>query len=197
VKQPCYEALLVTAWYPQVLGPSGMCCSTASSGPPCNMSVDIPTALSALKKFQAKSEFHELQVFPLLAELQAQPEMLFVLILWAIRHAHPSASTNINSTNTSSTPHIPVELENFMQYVRKGSEQSLYSSTALKHACQNWSSYLSQAPMVTDGRLRTFFRAFWRDKLLSWFERQWYLEGLESCIAILHIAQTIDFTSND
>ncbi|KAG1727156.1 uncharacterized protein EDB91DRAFT_1061280, partial [Suillus paluster] len=85
-------------------------------------------------------------------------------------------------------------LQRMMKQVPEtASEQNLHSSSALEHACQYWSLYLSQAPMVMDGRLRTFLRNFWRGKLLSWFERQWYVGGLESCIAILDIAQTIDF----
>lgn len=180
----------MTTWYPYAQSGPGTCYPTPSHVQRCRMSEDIPKARSALENFQAKSEFHNLQVFELLRELQAQPEMLFNVILWAIRHAHPLASHETNSTNGSLTPHMPAELEAFVQCVRKGSEQSLYTSTALKHACKHWSSYLSEAPTVMDGRLR---KSFWKDKLLLWFERQWYLGGLESCIAILHVAQTIDF----
>jgi len=179
----------VATRYPYAQSGPGTCCPTTSHVQCCSMSEDIPKARLALKNFQAKSEFHDLQVFELLRELQAQPEMLFIGILWAIRHAHPLASHE----NGSSTPYIPAELVAFMQCIRKGSEQSLYTSTALKHACRHWSSYLSKAPTVTDGPLRTLLRGFWKNKLLSWFERQWYLGGLESCIAILHVVQTIDF----
>ncbi|OAX32872.1 hypothetical protein K503DRAFT_571068 [Rhizopogon vinicolor AM-OR11-026] len=194
LEQPCYEAFLASAWCSYTQSGPGTRCNIPYHAQPCDsIPEDIPKARSALKEFQPRSEFHDLQVFELLIELEAQPEMLFIVILWAIRHAHPSASHDNHSTNGSSISLMPSELDDIMRYVRKGIEQSSYSSTALRHACQYWSSYLSQAQMITDGRLRTFFRAFWKDKLLSWFERQWYLGGLESCIAILHVAQDINF----
>jgi hypothetical protein len=158
------------------------------------MSEDISKAQSALQDFQAKSGFRDLHVFELLSTLQALPKMLIVVILLAIRHAHPSASHNIKPMNGSDDESdMPPALKDFMRYVREGSERNSSSSPALKHACQYWGWYLSRDSKVLDERLRTFLRAFWRDKLLSWFERQWYLEGLESCIAILNVAQTIDF----
>jgi hypothetical protein len=88
---------------------------------------------------------------------------------------------------------MPLALKHFIQYVQEESKQHLSSSPALRHACKYWGWYLSQDLMVMDERLHTFLHAFWWDKLLSWFERQWYLEGLESCITTLNIAQTINF----
>jgi hypothetical protein len=158
------------------------------------MSEDISKAQLALKDFQAKPEFRNLHVFELLSTLQALPKMLIIVILLAIRHAHPPGSHNINSIDGSDDESdMPPALKHFIQHVREGSERNLSSSPALKHACQYWGWYLSRDSTVVDDHLRTFLRAFWRDKLLSWFERQWYLEGLESCITILNVAQTIDF----
>jgi hypothetical protein len=158
------------------------------------MSEDISKAQSALKDFQANPEFHDLHVFELLSTLQALPKMLIIVILLAIRHAHPSTSHNINSIDGSDNESdMPPALKHFIQYVQEESERHLSSSPALRHACKYWGWYLSRDSTVVDERLRTFLRAFWRDKLLSWFERQWYLEGLESCITILNVAQTIDF----
>ncbi|KAG1727990.1 hypothetical protein EDB19DRAFT_171101 [Suillus lakei] len=194
--QPCNKTILATTWYHEYTksGIDTPCCALPSE--PCNMSEDISKAQSALKDFQAKSEFRDLHVFELLLTLQAQPAMLIIVILLAIRHAHPSASHNINSIDGSGDElDMPPALKHFIQYVREGSERNLSSSPALKHACQYWGWYLSRNSTVVDERLRTFLRAFWQDKLLLWFERQWYLEGLESCIAILNVAQTIDFIS--
>ncbi|KAG1748247.1 uncharacterized protein EDB91DRAFT_869898 [Suillus paluster] len=192
--QSCSKTVRATAWYHEYMrSGAGAPCSAPSRAQPCDMSEDISKARLALQDFRAKYEFRDLHVFDLLAKLQALPEMLFILILLAIRHTHPSASHHIGCIDESLSSRMPPAFINFMRYVWKGTEQSLNSSTALKHACQYWSVYLSQAPMNVDGYLCNYLRAFWQDKLLSWFERQWYLEGLESCTAILNIAQTIDF----
>jgi hypothetical protein len=194
--QPCNKAICATTWYREyVWSETGTPCCALPSIKPCNMSEDIPKAQSALKDFQAKPEFRDLHVFELLSTLQALPEMLIVVILLAIRHAHPPAPHIINSIDGSDDEsNMPPPLEHFLQYVREGSKRNFSSSPALKHACQYWGLYLSRETTVVDESLRTFLRAFWRDKLLSWFERQWYLEGLESCIDILNDAQTVDFS---
>ncbi|KAG0693118.1 hypothetical protein DFH29DRAFT_965612 [Suillus ampliporus] len=191
--QPCNKTVRATAWYREYIRPGmGTPCSTPSSVQPCNMSEDISKARSALKNFRAESKFRDLHVFELLATLQDLPGMLIIVILLAIRHAHPSASHN-SIDGSDEELDMPPALKHFMQYVHEGSERNMSSSPALKHACQYWGWYLSRDSMVVDERLRIFLRAFWRDKLLSWFERQWYLEGLESCIAILNVVQTFDF----
>jgi hypothetical protein len=193
--QPCNMTIYAATWYHEYAQrETGTVCCAPPSVPPCNMSEDISKARLALKDFRAKPEFQSLHVFEVLSTLQALPKMLIVVILLAIRHAHPSASHNIKPMNVSGDESdMPPVLKDFMRYVREGSERNLSSSPALNHACQYWGWYLSRDSTVMDERLRTFLRAFWRDKLLSWFERQWYLEGLESCIAILNVAQTIDF----
>ncbi|KAG0693124.1 hypothetical protein DFH29DRAFT_420384 [Suillus ampliporus] len=190
--QPCSEAVRATAWCSEYTGIDTPC-SIPSSVQPCNMSDDISKARLALKDFEAKSEFRDSHVFELLATLRHLPEMLIIVILLAIRHgAHPPASHNsIDGSDEKSD--MPPALKRFMQYVQEESKRNVTSSPALKHACQYWGRYLSRDSIVLDERLRTFLRAFWRDKLLPWFERQWYLEGLESCITILNVAQTIDF----
>ncbi|KAG2038204.1 hypothetical protein BDR03DRAFT_955458 [Suillus americanus] len=192
---PCNKAIYGAAWYREYTqSGTGTPCCAPPSAKLCNMSEDISKAQSALKEFQAKPEFRDLHVFEVLSTLQALPKMLIIVILLAIRHAHPSASHIVNSIDGSDDEsNMPPALKHFIRYVREGSERNLSSSPTLKHACQYWGWYLSQDSTVVDERLRTFLRAFWRDKLLSWFERQWYLKGLESCIAILDIAQTIDF----
>lgn len=194
---PCNKAIYAAAWYREY-APSGTgtpCC-VPPSVKHCNVYEDISKAQSALKEFQAKPEFRDLHVFELLSTLQALPKMLIIVILLAIRHAHPPASHIINSIDGSDDKsNMLPALKRFIQYVREESKRNLSSPPALKHACQYWSWYLSRESTVVDEQLRTFLRAFWRDKLLSWFERQWYLEGLESCIAILDVAQTIDFKS--
>lgn len=192
--QPCNKAIYTTTWYHEyVQSGTGTTCCALPTVQPCNTSEDISKAQSALKNFQAKPEFCDLHVFELLSTLQALPKVLIIVILLAIRHAHPCASKSMDGSYNESD--MPLALKDFMQYVREGSERNLSSSPALKHACQYWGWYLSQDSTVMDERLRTFLRAFWRDKLLSWFERQWYLGGLESCITILNDVQTIDFKS--
>jgi hypothetical protein len=193
--QPCNKCIYAATWYCEYSqsGTATSCC-VPPSAQSCNMSEDISKAQSALKDFQANPEFHDLHVFELLSTLQALPKMLIIVILLAIRHAHPSTSHNINSIDGSDNESdMPPALKHFIQYVQEESERHLSSSPALRHACKYWGWYLSRDSTVVDERLRTFLRAFWRDKLLSWFERQWYLEGLESCITILNVAQTIDF----
>ncbi|KAG2130622.1 uncharacterized protein EDB93DRAFT_77612 [Suillus bovinus] len=193
--RPCSKTVYAATWYREYAhSGTGIACRALSIVQPCNMSEDVSKARSALRDFRTRSEFRDLHVFELLSTLQALPKTLIVVILLAIRHAHPSTSDNIDSTDGSDNESdMPPALKHFVQYVREGSERSLSSSPALRHACQYWGWYLSQDSTVVEERLRTFLRAFWRDKLLSWFERQWYLEGLESCIAMLTIAQTIDF----
>ncbi|KAG2336983.1 hypothetical protein BDR05DRAFT_78216 [Suillus weaverae] len=195
--QPCNKTIYAATWYSEYAqSGAGTPCCAPPTVQPCNMSEDISKAQSALKEFRAKSEFRDPHVFELLSTLQTLPKMLIIVILLAIRHAHPSASHSINLIDGSDdeSDMLPA-LKHFIQYVREGSERTLSSSPALKHACQYWGWYLSRESTVMDERLRTFLRAFWQDKLLSWFERQWYLEGLESCITILNVAQTIDFNS--
>lgn len=193
--QSCNKTICAATWYHEYArSGAGTACCAPLTVQPCDVSEDISKAQSALKDFRAKSEFRDLHVFELLSTLQALPKMLIIVVLLAIRHAHPSASGDINLMDGSDDESdMPPALKHFLQYVREGSERNLSSSPALKHACQYWGWYLSRDSTVVDERLRTFLRAFWRDKLLSWFERQWYLEGLESCIAILNVAQTIDF----
>lgn len=195
--QPCNKAIYAATWYHEyVQSGTGTTCCAPLTVQPCNTSEDISKAQSALKDFQAKPEFRDLHVFELLSTLQALPKMLIIVILLAIRHAHPCASNNVKSMDGfNNESDMPLALKDFMQYVREGSERNLSSSPALKHACQYWGWYLSQDSTVMDERLRTFLRAFWQDKLPSWFERQWYLGGLESCITILNDVQTIDFKS--
>lgn len=195
--QPCNKAIYAATWYHEyVQSGTGTTCCAPPTVQPCNTSEDISKAQSALKDFQAKPEFRDLHVFELLSTLQALPKMLIIVILLAIRHAHPCASNNVKSMDGfNNESDMPLALKDFMQYVREGSERNLSSSPALKHACQYWGWYLSQDSTVMDERLRTFLRAFWQDKLPSWFERQWYLGGLESCITILNDVQTIDFKS--
>lgn len=191
---PCNKTVYATPWYRKYAqsGTGPRCCAPPTVQP-CNMSEDISEAYLALKKFRANPEFCDLDVFKLLSTLQAQPEVLIIVILLAIRHAHPSPSHNIGSIDGfDDESDMPPALKHFVQYVREGSKQDLNSSPALNHACKHWSSYLSQNSTVVD-ETRTFLRRFWSQKLLLWFERQWYLEGLESCINILNIAQTIDF----
>lgn len=197
VAQPCNKTIYMATWYHEYaqLGTGTTCCALPGV-PPCNISEDISKARLALKDFRANPEFRDLHVFEVLSTLQTLPKMLIIVILLAIRHAHPSAFHNIKPINGfDDESDMPPALKDFMRYVREGSERNLSSSPALKHACQYWGWYLSRDSTVMDERLRTFLRAFWRDKLLSWFERQWYLEGLESCITILNVAQTIDFKS--
>ncbi|KIK37540.1 hypothetical protein CY34DRAFT_452889 [Suillus luteus UH-Slu-Lm8-n1] len=193
--EPCNKAIYAATWYHEYVQPgTGTACCAPPTVQPCNMSEDISKAQKALEDFQAKSEFRDVHVFKLLSTLQALPKMLIIVILLAIRHAHPSVSHNIGSIDGSNDESdMPPALKHFVQYVREGSEKNLSSSPALKHACQHWVSYLSQNSTVVDKDLRTYLHAFWHDKLLSWFERQWYLEGLESCIDILNVAQTIVF----
>lgn len=191
---PCNKAIHTATWYHEyVQSGTGTTYCAPPTVRPCDVSEDISKAQLALKDFQAKSEFRDLHVFELLSTLQALPRMWITFILLAIRHAHPCASKSMDGSYNESD--MPLALKDFMQYVREGSERNLSSSPALKHACQYWGWYLSQDSTVMDERLRTFLRAFWRDKLLSWFERQWYLKGLESCITILNDVQTIDFKS--
>jgi hypothetical protein len=192
--QPCNKAIYAATWYREyVWSGTGTPCCAPPSVKPCNMSEDISKAQSALKDFQAKPEFCDLHVFELLSTLQALPKMLIIVILLAIRHAHPPGSHIINSIDRSDDESdMPPALMHFIQYVRKGSERNLSSSPTLKHACQYWGLYLSRETGVVDEPLRTFLHVFWKDKLLSWFERQWYLEGLESCIDILNEVQSID-----
>lgn len=193
--QPCNKTIYTATWYHEYAqSGTGTACCALPGVPSCNKSEDISKARLALKDFRANPEFRNLHVFEVLSTLQTLPNMLIIVILLAIRHAHPSASHNIKPMNGSNDESdMPPALKDFMRYVREGSERNLSSSPALKHACQYWGWYLSRDSTVMDERLRTFLRAFWRDKLLSWFERQWYMEGLESCITILNVAQTIDF----
>lgn len=218
LEQPCNMAIRDAEWYneyntqskacpphvapsrvPRVvngacpLSGSGAYRSTASCVQPCNESEDIPKALLSVKKFRASSKFHDLDVFELLTTIRTLPKVLCILILLGVRHAHPSASHDINSMNKSSISHVPPAINDFMRYLWDGSEKSMKSPTALKHACRYWCFYLSRSPSVMDESLRTFLSAFWQDKLLSWFEQQWRLGGIESCINILCTAQDIDF----
>ncbi|KAG1901083.1 uncharacterized protein F5891DRAFT_1277807 [Suillus fuscotomentosus] len=191
--QPCSKTIYAATWYHEYAQGTGTPCCAPPSVQPCNMSEDISKARSALEDFQAKPEFRDLHVFELLSTLQTLPEMLIIVILLAIRHAHPASHVIDLIDGSDNEPIMPLALKHFVQYVRERSERIFSSSPALKHACRHWGWYLSQNSMAMNEGLRTYLRAFWRDKLLSWFERQWYLEGLESCITILNLAQTIDF----
>ncbi|KAG1740227.1 uncharacterized protein EDB91DRAFT_1336628 [Suillus paluster] len=73
----------------------------------------------------------------------------------------------------------------FESFANEAQERSRSTSDALKYACQNWTVHLSRAPITWDESLDRIFKSFWNRYLLSWFERQWYLKGLRSCIIIL------------
>ncbi|KAG1798055.1 uncharacterized protein HD556DRAFT_1232676 [Suillus plorans] len=163
-----------------------------------------PLAILHLRKLLGSSESDLLSVLASLSPIVSVPvddsrpvEVLHIESLREFLSQHPSSSCASQLLAQSS---LRTMRSSFLrqsglkdELQQMGSERNFSSSPALRHACQYWGWYLSQDSTAVDKRLRIFLRTFWQDKLLSWFERQWYLEGLESCIAILTVAQTIDF----
>jgi hypothetical protein len=126
-----------------------------------------------------------LPTFKVVQQLKSLPDFLmFPMFLALIPQDH----------FTSASPEVPDReiihaMNLFIAFAKETQERSQSSSDALKYASQNWIVHLSRAPNPWDDTLIHIFRVFWKRHLLSWFERQWCLKGLRSCLDILSEGQ--------
>jgi len=79
----------------------------------------------------------------------------------------------------------------FLSFANEARDRSHSTSDSLVYACQNWAMHLSRVPNPWPNTLNHIFKAFWKDHLLFWLERQWCLRSLQSCLDILSEGQEL------
>jgi hypothetical protein len=144
--------------------------------------------VEAFNKFTIVPESSLLPVFQAIQQFKSLPDFLMF----------PAFLTSISQSPTSALAQGPdIEtihaMEAFVSFTNKAWEQSQSVSDTLMYACQNWAMHLSRAPNPWNNtlNLKRIFSFFWDDHLLSWFERQWCLRGLQSCLIVLSEGQEL------
>jgi hypothetical protein len=146
---------------------------------------EFSSTLDAISKYDIVPELALLPTFKVVQLLKSLPDFLmFPMFLALIPQDHfTSASPEAPDREIIHTMNL------FIAFAKEAQERSQSSSDALKYASQNWIVHLSRAPNPWDDTLIHIFRVFWKCHLLSWFERQWCLKGLRSCLDILSEGQ--------
>jgi len=140
--------------------------------------------VEAINKFTIIPELSSLPAFQAIQQFKSLPDFLMF----------PAFLTLTPQSPTSPLANLPdMEIlrvfNTFVSFTNEARERSRSSSDALTYACQNWAMHYLRAP--TPWMLDHIFKVFWDHHLLSWFERQWCLKGLQSCLDVLSEGQKL------
>jgi hypothetical protein len=145
---------------------------------------EFSSSLEAISKYIIVPELPLQPAFQAIQQFKNLPDFLILPAFLALRQQDLS-------TPILRDGHFPPDVEilhamkAFSSFANEAHKQSQSASDALKYACQNWVVHLSQARKPWDDRLTCIFKVFWNHHLLSWLERQWCLQDLQSCLIIL------------
>jgi hypothetical protein len=144
---------------------------------------EFSITLEAINEQMIASEMPLLPVFQVIQQFMSLPDFLMFPVFLALRHQDHS-STALLLPQGSRPPDLDIihAMKAFVDFAN--AERERLTSDALKYACQNWAFHLSRAHPGND-ELNRIFKLFWDSHLSSWFERQWCLKGLLSCLHIL------------
>jgi hypothetical protein len=148
---------------------------------------EFSSTLDAISKYDIVPELALLPTFKVVQQLKSLPDFLmFPMFLALIPQDH----------FLSASPEVPDReiihaMNLFIAFANEAQERNQSSSDALTYASQNWVVHLSRAPNPWGDTLNHIFQVFWRCHLLTWFERQWCLKGLQSCLDILSEGQKL------
>jgi hypothetical protein len=148
---------------------------------------EFSSTLEAISNYVIVPELALLPTFKVVQQFKSLPDFLmFPMFLALMARDH----------FTPASPEFPDReviraMNFFITFANEAQERSQSSSAALKYAYQNWAIHLSRAPNPRDGTLNHIFQVFWNHHLLSWFEQQWCLKGLRSCLDILSEGQKL------
>jgi hypothetical protein len=165
--------------------PHGQAWQSTPAGPVWATMEEFSSMSEAISEYVIVRQSALLPTFKVVQQLKSLPDFLmFPMFLALIPQDH----------FTSASPEVPDReiihaMNLFIAFAKETQERSQSSSDALKYASQNWIVHLSRAPNPWDDTLIHIFRVFWKRHLLSWFERQWCLKGLRSCLDILSEGQ--------
>jgi environmental stress-induced protein Ves len=148
---------------------------------------EFSITLEAMNEQTIAPDMLLLPVFQLIQQFKSLPDFLMFPVFLALRHQNHSGSPLLPPQG-SRLPDLVIihAMKAFVDFAKGEREQS--TSDALKYACQNWAFHLSRAHPWND-ELNRIFKRFWDSRLLSWFERQWCLKGLLSCLLVLSEGQ--------
>jgi len=157
---------------------------------------DFSSTLEEISKYMIVPELSSLPTFQVIQQFRSLPDFLMFPAFLALRHQN-------YSTLPIQESHFPLDIEvihameTFVSFAKLAQEQSQTVSGALNYACQNWAIHLLRASNPWDVKLNHVLNAFWNCHLLSWFERQWCLKSLHSCLIILSKVEELAIEKND
>ncbi|KAG2041486.1 hypothetical protein BDR03DRAFT_979442 [Suillus americanus] len=106
-------------------------------------------------------------------------------VFLALRHQNHSTTFALTQGHLSPDIEVIPAMKVFSNFANKAHERSQSHSDVLNYACQNWAVHISLAPEPWDENLAHIFKSFWNRHLLNWFERQWCVKDLQSCLTVL------------
>jgi len=145
---------------------------------------DFSSTLEEISKYMVVPELSSLPTFQVIQQFRSLPDFLMFPAFLALRYQN-------YSTLPIQESHFPLDIEvvhtmeTFVSFAKLAQERSQTVSGALNYACQNWAIHLLRASNPWDVKLNHVFNTFWNYHLLPWFERQWCLKGLHSCLIVL------------
>ncbi|KAG1728508.1 uncharacterized protein EDB91DRAFT_1253444 [Suillus paluster] len=151
---------------------------------------EFSSTLEAIGEYTIVPEWPSMPAFQALQQFKGLPDFLMFPAFLALRHQDHFTSTSPEGCSPPDLDVIHV-MGAFLSFADEARKRSQSSSDALKYACHNWAFHLSRAPNPWDDPLRHIFKSFRNRNLLSWFERQWCLKGLRSCLVILSEGQKL------
>ncbi|KAG1741470.1 uncharacterized protein EDB91DRAFT_1130613 [Suillus paluster] len=156
---------------------------------------EVSSTLEAINEYTVISNSPLLPAFQVIQQFKSLPDVLMVpAILALMPHHHsngPTPKILEYPPSQGRSMRILHAMHAFVAFANKARERSRPASGALKYACQNWAFHLSRALKPWDDTLHCIFKSFWNRALLSWLERQWCLNGLQSCLVILSEGQKL------
>ena len=141
---------------------------------------EFSSTFEAIRKYIPESQQ---PAFQIIWQLKSLPDYLMFPVFLALRSQDHSTS--------ASQSHLPPDMDiirdmkAFVDLAQEAQERGRSTSDTLKYACQNWAFHLSRIPNPWGEEHTRLYTDFVDNHLLSWFERQWCLEGLSSCLAVL------------
>ncbi|KAG2146299.1 hypothetical protein DEU56DRAFT_170275 [Suillus clintonianus] len=149
--------------------------------------VEVSSTLEAINEYTIVSNSPLPPAFQVIQQCKSLPDFLTFPVVLALRPQHHSSDSKPAIPQGRRFPpdmRIFDAMQAFVSFANEAQDRSRQTSEALKYACQHWAFHLSRTKKSCNN-LHYIFKSFWDHLLLSWLERQWCLNGLQSCLVIL------------
>jgi Ca2+-binding RTX toxin-like protein len=149
---------------------------------------EFSSVLGAMSVSKTVPELPLQSAFQVIQLFKSLPDFLMFPTFLALRNPHHSIYA-LPQARLSPDRETIDAMKAFTTFANEARERSRSTSNALKYACQSWAFHLSRIPKSWDDSdmlpLKHVFKLFCDRNLISWLERQWCLNGLQSCLVIL------------